>query len=462
MTGAQLAALAAPQIWGDVPYPPVRLYATLAFMFIVVGVAIAVTRRWFRASVLADVAGTLGIFLLVIGTIVYVSAFRGLRTAEVVVAWVFSGIAIVWFVRRLDGLMRRPLVQLERVGDAIGRGDWTSAIGQHGDGDASRIGSALSQIAGLIGETHRTTERVLAASTEATRIGLSVSDSALQTNAALETVRRGSADTVAATTQIIGVAGQLVESARGVHTAASETLAISRGVEERARSGVQTAGAASATVSALAVVARSLEQRTAELRIATDTIAEIAVAVSSISDQTKLLALNASIEAARAGEHGAGFAVVADEVGKLAGESAVSLDRIEDLVRQMTTRAAAAQESAQEVERASVDSEQLMHETMQALHAIESEVRRTHELATEVVAAADRQRVLAQDLDGVAGSVTRAAGESARSTTDAAAVSARQLALTKELEATAATLQETARSLAQVVGRIGGSQDLAQ
>ncbi|HEX6051624.1 MAG TPA: methyl-accepting chemotaxis protein [Gemmatimonadaceae bacterium] len=437
-------------------YDSARLYATLAFMFVVVGGAVAFVRVRYPRRLIADIAWTLGLFLLVIGTIVYTVAFRGLQFGEVIVAWVLSFVAIAWFVSRLNTIMSRPLDLLEQLAAAVRRGDWAQLL----DGDRSAlgradIGAALHGVGTLIGETRKTTGEVLGASANVARIGSTVADGAQRVTTSLAGVTGGVARSLDAARQIKQVASQLDEAVGATHASARETREISAKVETSAQLGVTRATDAMTAVTELAELARELVSRMDNLRTASAAIADVTTVVGDIGRQTNLLALNASIEAARAGEAGRGFAVVAEEVGKLAMQSGGSVGRIEVLVREMTERLEDASERVRRVEHAVGRGEQVMRDALGVFQSIEQDARRTLTLADAVLRAAERQDALAREVTQASDLVAEAASASSAATDDVARATQHQRTLTEQLRETAYALERSAGSLGEVVSRFG-------
>lgn len=446
-------------VWEGVPYPPSRLAFTLLFMLVVVVIAVSVVRWRFPKKLVAEIATTLGVFLLIIGSIVYTVAFRGLRPMEMVLAWTLSGLAIAWFIQRLNTIMSRPLHELEELGKAIRGGEWSALLkGADADAEDGDVRSALKDVAELIRETQRTSHAVLAASGEVGKIGRAAADGAQIVSDSLGRLSQGHENNRRAAKQIREAAQQITSSAADVHGAAQETLTISTAVERHAQTGVERAEQAAARVSEIAQFARDTVGRIVAVREASTTIGEITHVVREIVRQTNLLALNAAIEAARAGEYGRGFAVVADEVRKLAAQSAGSLERIEELLGQMAARTGEASDQIELMGRAVGDGERIMQDAMEVFRGIEAEARRTLEIADSVVQASQRQVAVVTQLGAVSETVVQVAEGAAAASAEVSATTARQLQLTEHLRETAGTLDRSAQSLDQVVSRFGVSK----
>ncbi|KAA0544890.1 hypothetical protein FZW96_18865 [Bacillus sp. BGMRC 2118] len=126
---------------------------------------------------------------------------------------------------------------------------------------------------------------------------------------------------------------------------------------------------------------QTISQLIQNLNLTSLEISKMVTSISSISDQTTMLALNASIEAARAGEHGKGFAVVAEEVRKLAKITDQTTDNIEaligDISHEMTTVVNEMEKGSHEVK----DAINFIHSTEKIFEGI---LNRTEEVEKQI------------------------------------------------------------------------------
>jgi methyl-accepting chemotaxis protein len=283
----------------------------------------------------------------------------------------------------LAWLITRPMKQLIRATRDIadGGGDLTQRIDVSGNDE---MGDLADNINKLFDNLHRLARDVQGASFQ---VGASSAEISAASKQMLEGVKDQALKVESSTAAV-------TELSSSIHHVAANALDATKAAKESNQ-------AVSSAQDSMAQIRRAVEEaaeRIHELGESSKRIGNIVEVIRQISEQTSLLALNASIEAAHAGEQGRGFAVVADEVSSLARRVGQSAKDIEDLIATIKDQTADAVRTMQVGTDAVEGGTQLVTDTLTSLKQITDVIQDTASAVQEQAIVSDE---IARNMDAV-------------------------------------------------------------
>lgn len=129
----------------------------------------------------------------------------------------------------------------------------------------------------------------------------------------------------------------VVKSIEDINMSAAKAAAVAQQAMEATTKGTQAVEDTNSGMNIIRDHIQDTSKRIKRLGESSQEIGNIISLISSITEQTNVLALNAAIQAVQAGEEGRGFAIVAQEVRQLALRSAEATTKISDLVKLIQT-----------------------------------------------------------------------------------------------------------------------------
>lgn len=198
-------------------------------------------------------------------------------------------------------------------------------------------------------------------------------------------------------------------------------------------------------------VVTTIKESIIELSQKTKSIEQIMSLVDNISEETNLLALNASIEAARAGEVGRGFAVVAKEVKKLAEESQKSTTHVRETLNAIEDKTSACVGLVEHAGATFTHQAQAVEKTYAAFNTIIEILKNIDMQLGNVNQKTIHMSSLKDEMSQKMDNIAAATEENASATQEVNALSAEQKGVIEQLKALSIKLSESVMTLEKTI-----------
>ena len=247
---------------------------------------------------------------------------------------------------------------------------------------------------------------------------------------------------------------QIAATSSQVATLAEQTATTSADARESARRAIAGMNAIEDEASdAVAEVAR-LEEEIAAI----DDLLEF---IADVTQETNMLALNASIEAARSSSDDAQFTAVAEQVKSLAADTQEAATDIEARLEQVSEQTAQVAAVVRQTDERIADHRSAVETTVASLEEISAFAEETNEGVQEISAATQQQAGATQGIVTMTDDVTAISEETSAEAETVAAAAEEQTSSLVEVSHTATSLSEQARELSDALSAFEVDAELA-